>query len=160
MGILRLSAPCCLRGGARQTYGPRRKHSLSQPLLMRSQQISGKMQLGVVCVYLRLSVLGWSQPTALRLLTALVGGFHKPEFALKSNTFAFIFFCLANGERNMGGLYLNEMCCSSNSEKPEEKLLMEFKQVLFCLKQQIFRCPLNTKPPPGSMPEALIWGDS
>lgn len=60
----------------------------------------------------------------LRLLTALAGGFHKPEFALKSNTFAFIFFCLAHGERNMGGLYLNGTwslpSCSSNSEEPEK----------------------------------------
>lgn len=65
---------------------------------------------------------------------------HEPEFALKSNTFAFIFFCLANGERNTGCLDLNEMwclsSCSSNSEEPENELIA-FKQVLLCYNQQI-----------------------
>lgn len=53
-----------------------------------------------------LSVLGWSQPTTLTHPTALVGGFHAQEFALESNTIAFIFFSLANEERTMGGLVL------------------------------------------------------
>lgn len=105
---------------------------------------------------------GWSQPTALTHPTALVGGFREPEAALKSNTFAFIFFRLANGERNMGGLDLNKMwslpSCSSNSEEPENQL-MAFKQVLLHLNQQILGCPSNTKPLPGSMHEALIRGD-
>lgn len=69
-----------------------------------------------ICMYL-------SRVGASPLHSVLVGWFHKPEFALKSNTFAFIFFCLADRERKMGGLYLNKMwslpSCKSNSEDLE-----------------------------------------
>lgn len=46
--LLKLSPPCCLCGGARQIYGPERKHSLPQPLLMWSEHISREMELRVV----------------------------------------------------------------------------------------------------------------
>lgn len=88
-----------------------------------------------------LSVLGWSQPTTLMHLTALVGGFHEQEFALESGIIAFIFFSLANEERTPGRLDLNKMwflsCCSSNSEEPENQL-MAFKTSRFVLTNNRF----------------------